>query len=263
MHIKLLSLNCFGIPISFNKKLRFTNIAKSVADINPDIIFFQEVWMNSDRKTLNKILSKNGYSIYPKTYARYGPGGLIIFVKSLKINDLCFFRFKDSGPLTALTIHEKIAGKGFQGLKIKIDNTEITVIHTHLLCAYGRGDKMLTAMKNELAQISSYIGKNKSPLLIVGDINLFPDDDIFLEFKKTLSLHDCLKKDQYTVELTNLNRGKMMNLYSTGPFRTDYILTNNLLKAEEVKIVFKNTLISNGKKFQLSDHYAILANILW
>lgn len=259
--LSIICLNCFGIPVSFNRKLRFGNIADKILETDPDLVLLQEVWMKSDRNILDKKLSKKYFS-YPKTTKSFSSGGLMTFSKNIDLENFEFHKFKNQPPITLITIPDRIGGKGFQTFRIHLGNKEIQIINAHLFCAYDKRVRFLQIIEHQLAEISSYINDTRSSLIVAGDLNLTPDDTRIIDFRKQLDLTDGLPKSENTIDLKNLNRGKIMNMFSSEPLRTDYILTNKLIRIVEEKVVFKEIQVTGNKRFQTSDHFGVFAKIL-
>lgn len=260
-HLNILSLNCFGLPFIPKKKLRFTAITEKIIKTNPDIVLLQEVWMKKERQLLAEKLSK-AYTVYPIKHKNYCSGGLVLFVKKLIIYNYKFHKFNNQGPLTLISLPDRIGGKGFQSFELIFNGEKVLVINAHLLCAYGRDTRMIDAIKNQLEQIINFVDNTKMPVMIIGDLNLLPDDQEIIDFKHKLGLIDGLSNDENTIDINNLNRGKVSNVFSPKSFRTDYILTNTKVNVIEEKVIFKEIINKNGIDFQLSDHFGIKAKII-
>lgn len=260
--LKIVSLNCFGIPTSWNRNIRFNYIADRILELKPDLVTLQEVFIKSDREILIKKLS-GVYDYYPKKFQGMGPGGLLVFGKNnLNIEDFEFHKFHDPGPLRLVSIPDISSGKGFQTFKINFSNKKIQIIHAHTLCGYGRDPQMLDSITNQLNQINDFIKDQNVPMILAGDLNCYHYDQFFIDFTNKLKLKEKLATSEFTIDLNNLNRGKIYNLYLKGNVRTDYVMANSKLTIDEEKIIFNEYFEKNNKRYQPSDHFGILAEII-
>src|SRR3989344_6744442 len=132
--MKIITLNCFLPPWSFNRNIRLPFIVKALVQENPDIIFLQEVFFKSDAKYLIENLLKQGYadyfyskslltiSKYPFTSKKYQD-----FKHPLYFNPIFFL----------IKILNSIYGKGYQVLELVISEQPIVLVNIHLFSAYG------------------------------------------------------------------------------------------------------------------------------
>jgi endonuclease/exonuclease/phosphatase family metal-dependent hydrolase len=259
--ISILNLNCYGIPTLFNKRIRFENIAKESLKINPDIMVFQEVWMVQEANILINKLAPAGYKVFPETFKNFGSGGLIAFIKNIEVRDYKFKKFSYPGPFNFVTAPEWVAGKGFQTFTLNVNGTSAKMINTQLLCDYNRTEKIMATIRNQLGEITDALSKNNLPLILAGDINIQPTDPLLIDFIKHLNLKEYLQVEEITVDLNNLNRGKISNLFKPKSFRVDYVFTDQKFDKVESEIIFKEPLEVGGVKLHLSDHFGILTKI--
>lgn len=260
-NLKVLSLNCFGIPISFNRKTRFREIAKAILTTQPNIAMLQEAIFTSDRKIIQEALENDGYKSYPSDNINLKNGGLMTFVKGIKVESFVFYRFKNQGAKTLLTLPDRVLGKGFHFLKTNFNGERLDVINAHFVCRYGDTPKDRLGYGYQMAELLEFIDKNNgSSLILGGDINVRPNSEDILELKSRLHLIDSLKDESYTIFPTNLNRGRLMNTYNdSNPFRTDYILFGEKAKVLKAGVIYTEPVILGSKRYHLSDHFGILA----
>lgn len=259
--ISILCLNCFGIPTSFNRKIRFENIAKESLKISPDIMVFQEVWLEREAHILISSLVPAGYKVFPETFKSYNSGGLITFIKNITVETYKFNKFSYPGPFTFVTAPEWIAGKGLQIFTLDHNGIKISMVNTQLLCDYNRTKKIMASIKNQLKEINKTLVNSDFPLILAGDINLEPNDLLLKDFVDKLSLKEDLSADDITVDIRNLNRGIISNMFKRKSFRVDYIFTNNKFNNIKSEIIFKDTLNLDGNTFNLSDHFGIIKTL--
>lgn len=261
--LKILCLNCFGSPISFNRSTRFKLIAKEIEKLNPDLVMLQEVITPSHKEILSDELGKFGWKFYSNRNGFFESGGLIMLSKKLELTDLKFHKFDEQGPINFLSLTDRFLGKGFQTTSTKINNKDILIINTHLLCLYSKGTKNINAQRKQFNQLTSFIKDKKiNNVILSGDLNADPTSVEVLNLEKSCNLFDTLYKTTPTIDPSNLNRHGLLNMLGNGkPYRTDYILISNNLNLKESGVVFDKTQIINNKPVNLSDHYGIIANL--
>jgi endonuclease/exonuclease/phosphatase family metal-dependent hydrolase len=261
--ITICSLNCFDSPLSSNTNTRFELITEGLTKISPDIILLQEVVFARHRKILVEGLKKTGYNFYPENHTNFTTGGLMIITKNFTIDNFKFVKFKNQGPFSALSLTDRILGKGFQIANILLNNKNYLLVNTHLLCKYKETSNDRQAFQKQINELTDYLkALKKESIIIGGDINALPDSNEILALKKILSLKDPANEAVFTVFPENTNRGRLMNMFGNGkPFRTDYILLSPSIIVGRFEIIFNKTVISGAKKINLSDHYGLLVEI--
>ncbi|MBP9758707.1 endonuclease/exonuclease/phosphatase family protein [Candidatus Dojkabacteria bacterium] len=260
--VSVVCLNCFGIPIPVHKKIRFKLIAEELDKISPDIIALQEVFVWTNRNILIDKL-KDQYYIYPEKFLPFSSGGLITFIKNgIKVNKFKFSRFKDQGNKTLISIPDGIAGKGYQTFELLINKKIINFINCHLLCQYNRTAILESSYMKQIDELISTKSTLCRSIILSGDLNDHPESKAMSKLKTSIGLSENLMADEFTIDLDNLNRGKIMNIFSNGkPYRTDYTFVSNDLEIKSQSIVFKNPIEFNSKKYHLSDHYGVYTEI--
>lgn len=185
--LKILCLNCFGSPISFNRSLRFKLIAKEIEELSPDLVMLQEVITPGYKKILSNELSKFDWKFYSNRNGFLESGGLIMLSKKLEIQNLKFHKFNEQGPIYFLSLTDRVLGKGFQTASIKFNNKDILIINTHLLCLYSKGAKDINAQQKQFNQLTNFIKNQKiNNVVLSGDLNANPTSAEVLNLKKEL-----------------------------------------------------------------------------
>jgi len=263
MKLTIVTLNCYGIPFSPNRKGRFNLIAQEIERLNPDVVMLQEVWFKRDRRILEKLLLPKGWVFLPKNFSHHGPGGLLLITRGLSLNDYQFFKFKDQGPIKIPSVIDRLAGKGFQFVSLQKGNGQFSLINSHLLCRYRGGIQITKSHFRQLKQLKEFVESLKGPVILGGDLNINSSSQKTTSFKNELKLNERLGKKEFTVDPKNLNRKRVgiMNLYYKYPYRCDYIFTDSAFYMAHEKVIFKNPLSLGRRIYHLSDHYGLLANV--
>lgn len=260
--LSIVCLNCFGIPVPVKKGVRFKLIAEELNKMSPDIIALQEVFVWTNRNTLiNKLKGK--YYVYPEKFSAFSSGGLITFIKrGIKVNKFKFSKFKEQGNRTLISIPDGLAGKGYQTFKLVINKKVFNFINCHLLCQYNRTNILIESFIKQIDELIEVNRANVSKTILTGDLNDHPDSEGITKLKLRVGLFEKLRADEFTIDLHNLNRGKIMNIFSNGkPYRTDYTFVSNDLEIKSQSIIFKEPIELNSKRYHLSDHYGILTEL--
>ena len=261
--LSVFCLNCFGSPISFNRSLRFKLIAKEIEKINPDLVMLQEVISPSYMKILHNELDKFGWKFYSSRSGLLVSGGLVIISKKLELMNLEFYKFKEQGPITFLSLTDRILGKGFQTAECKINGKNMLLINTHLLCLYSKRKRDYLAQEKQIDQLSNFITtRNIDNIILSGDLNNDPDSTMILNFRNKHNLVDTLDTKEITVDNNNLNRKGLLKLLGDNkPYRTDYVFVTKDMNIEKSEVIFKASQKVNGTNIHLSDHCGVLVKL--
>ena len=260
--ISIICLNCFGSPLSVNWKIRYKLITNELQKIDPDLICLQEVFTYKQRKTLYDALSVR-YNIFYDDFFGFCKGGLVSFVKKeINVNNYRFEEYLNQGSFLTLAITDRISRKGIQSFKLNINGRDFCLVNTHLLCTYGNYKSDLLQHSLQILQLTKSILETHLNLILCGDLNVSPTNQLLTELKSKNNLVEYLDTTSITVSPTNLNRGVLLNYYGEKkPYRTDYVFATKSLEVVTQEIVFKDIMKYNNKEYNLSDHYGIFTEL--
>ncbi len=263
MKLKVLSLNCFGAPQSFNRNQRFEKIGHELIDLNPNIIALQEVYFSNDRDRLLSSFNRDFLSYYSKGPLKTTVGGLITLISGFKSEDVGFNRFNDQGPIALLPLFDRLAPKGFQHIKLFQKDRVIDFINVHFICVYKDKQNYRLAYSNQMKQLIEYIVRNCGvDVLIAGDLNRDAYSDEIIRLKSELKLYESLNNEAITVSSENTNRKGLTNIYSGyRSFRTDYVFSSQSVEIVSAKIVLDELYDIGHNKSHLSDHFGVMSEI--
>ncbi len=257
--MKILTLNCFLVPLlSPSPKTRIKLIAKKINEINPDLVFLQEVPLKSHKEELIKLLSKYNYN-----YITHGGllkmGGGLCFFSKFPITEKKFYEFSKSGYWTDMSFLDKLAGKGFMKLKIQAGNQVYYCFHAHLTCNYkndySKNNKGLILIKQQIKEIAKEIRKISlaNPCFIIGDLNMHPGTKIYKDFMKKTKAEDI----SLFHDPSFIGKPSKIRKYfdKSCPGKLDYIFYRG-----QAKINYMTNYVYNENEF-LSDHKGILTEI--
>ena len=260
----LFSLNCFGVPYSFNRKRRFNLIAKAILERQPDLVLLQEVTSPRDRGILYSVLEPAGYDCYPKNSIYFSEGGLFMATR-LPVMSYNFEHYAHKGPFLPISWLGRILKKGFQTAQLKAANGDrVTVINTHLLANYhGLKTETMSQMK-QLDQLMGTIKKyEKGAMIVAGDFNFTPKS----------SLYHCLMMNTRLLDPFDGGSNSTLSpayyrqwwLYQSiwdELKRLDYIFLNSLKCAGKKEILFSKPVRTARGYTYLSDHNAVTADFV-
>ena len=152
-------------PAKLKKSPKILNeIANAIKSVNPDVVGLQEVYGKSMAKELSKLLGME-YS-----YRRHGDNehaawwGVAILSKHKILKTKSYSVFSGgSKPYRARTL--LMSNIDFKGKTISLYNT-------HYQDKNG-------ALKKEPKYTMKKISKSKNPVILMGDLNMLPDDPLF------------------------------------------------------------------------------------
>ena len=174
--LSILTYNIHGLPWEPDHT---GPIASWSGSCGADVLCFQEVFTETRRSTLQRILEDHGYSVYiPNDIIRtFLSSGLCIAVKSSsswKIQSMQFI------PFFEYAFWDSIANKGFFSVVLQhVNGKKIQIVNTHL-----QSDSELSLLYNitriyytnhvrtkQLEEIVKTYGTSELPTVIIGDLN--------------------------------------------------------------------------------------------
>lgn len=165
MKIKVLNLNCwlFPQPFSCDIKRRLNLLVAFIKKENPDIVTLQEVWLNRYVDYLHKRLP-DYFAFYSHSFF-FNKTGLLTLTKIKPLNsEVFYFPFTKKHNFTELLCH-----KGYLRLTLKLSNSKLDLINTHLYASFSHASINIPPGQFEI--VSKKLNKNS---ILCGDFNLEP-----------------------------------------------------------------------------------------
>ena len=262
MKIKIFNLNFFGLPLFFNKEIRYRFLLQKIKKLSPDLIFLQEIIFRKDVQKLASSLEERGYKTYFKLGRVFNRGGLFIGSR-LKVIQADFVPFTDQGPIFSSAFFERLIIKGFLYIEIREFKKEFFLATSHL-CYYEHFYlKHQKEPLTSLAQTKQIIAffKNKKNVIIGGDFNFLPEARSYALMKDKGRYKEVSKGRIKTLSPENFNRQKFLKLGITHlkPITFDYIFYKGGIKRIKAKRIADKPFVFQKKSYYLSDHYGIEA----
>lgn len=261
--LSLLSFNCFGVPTT-----RTTARLRLLADIlnqEPyDVVALQEVQTNRYCRQL--ITECTAYPYHAFTPFVHAPKGGLLLLSRLPIQSKDFVLFRERGLWYTPALTDWILHKGVQVICLELGDLSLTVMNTHLTANY-LGDWEARGMfaqqeHQQLLQIAEMV-QTEPPenfVIVCGDFNV-PRGSWLMQSMLTASgLTDPAQEDrQPTLRL----RPGMGTRYAQPIDFSLYRAPSGLHIQSETRLRFKDKILSNGKLWELSDHYATELRLSW
>ncbi len=168
--IKVLSANLllFPTPFFFNQEQRIDEFAKCVRELNPDIIFMQEVWDNTSLSLLIAAL--------PDYYSIHSPGIGYNYSGLLTLSRFAPKRARIRRFSTSIrhSLEEFIAQKSILSVELAAGQHPLHLLNTHLYSAPpGRNYRPNVDQFKLLADIAKSV---QGKTIVGGDMNLRPEE---------------------------------------------------------------------------------------
>jgi endonuclease/exonuclease/phosphatase family metal-dependent hydrolase len=245
-----------------SSNIRFSNIADGknswdarkdfylsvMNSIHPDILSSQEGRENQLRElefglTDMNLVDQNRTWIDERMYP------CIYTTSSIEVRDSGDKWLSDTPDIAGTKLTDSAFPRLLTWSRLKEREKEFIVFNMHL--DHTTDDVRLSQAKVAVAEIHK-INKNSLPIIVMGDFNSAPDQDVYRYFIKELGLIDPWryhKKEEHTTY------HKFLGIYPEG-VRIDWILHTEEFKTKEIKLLKDNR---DGR--YLSDHFPIFCDI--
>ncbi len=180
LRLRVVTWNLWGIMFLTPRRAeRMQIIAREIVKLKPDIVGFQEVFVQADRDLLTTALREAGLP-----HSRYFPSGLVgsgvLLVSRYPIESVGFIRYAENGRPEAVHHGDWWAGKGLSLSTLRLPNdTLLYVANTHMHARYrGQYHATQLAQARQLIPWATRVKATNAPALWLGDWNNKPDSDV-------------------------------------------------------------------------------------
>ncbi|GAB1605173.1 putative neutral sphingomyelinase [Argonauta hians] len=175
--LKVLTLNCWGIPIPIickDQKLRIQEIAKALSKSDYHIVLLQEIWWYDDFVHIQEMVAHNlPYSHY--FHSGCIGSGICVF-SQYPIHDVLYFDYRLNGYAHKILHGDWFAGKGVGLFKVIVNRLHINVYTTHIHAEYSdTNDEYFMHRLVQSFQLSQFIKQTSSncdAIIVGGDCNM-------------------------------------------------------------------------------------------
>lgn len=245
LELKVVTFNIQDLPfVSEHRAERMKAIFAKLLVLDPDVVGFQEAFLERDRDMLlGELLNTRLVNTQYFGSGRVGSGLLI--ASAWPIREAWFHQYRASAPWYKLWEGDFWAGKGVAVARIALENGDFfDFFNTHAQAGYGNPAYKLVreAQMREMADFVQKAHVSSIPAIVVGDLNCRVGDQDY----------------QGLVDGAGLER--LMTLDS----RIDHILGKNdpqyAFEVLETREIAESVSV-NGKQFELSDHTGYMSTI--
>ena len=179
-----------------DRQVRMRHIARALADLDPDIVGFQESFIDKDRQILIRALESTRlrhHHCYPS-----GVGGSGLLISSAwPIREVFFHRYSVSGPPHRVWEGDYWAGKGVALARVETPAGMLDFYNTHAQAGYG-GSNYVEVRKQQMAELAAFMNGSRAgaaPAFLVGDMNCSPGEEDCEIVVREAGLRRLMKKD--------------------------------------------------------------------
>ena len=181
VRMRVVTWNLWGLLwLTPRRAERMQIIAREIVKMKPDIVGFQEVFVQSDRDLLKTTLREAGLP-----HAHYFPSGLVgsglLLVSRYPIESDGFIRYAENGRPEAVHHGDWWAGKGLSLSTLRLPGGSLLFVgNTHMHAGYRGHPYHATklAQGRQLMPWARRVKETGLPALWLGDWNNKPDNDV-------------------------------------------------------------------------------------
>jgi len=246
LELKVATFNIQDLPfIGENRPERMRAIAMKLLVLDPDVVGFQEAFVEADRNLLIAEL-KNTRLQHHQYYGSGMVGSGLLISSAYPIEEAWFTQFAESGPWFKLWEGDFWAGKGVALARLALPDGlgYLDFFNTHAQAGYGNPyyKQVRLAQLRQMAQFINDARAIRLPGLVVGDINCRPDSEEY----------NALVSESGLVRLMTLDSG-IDHIFGIENDAYAYEVLETHEIAERVRV--------NQKEFDLSDHSGYISTI--
>jgi len=243
--LKIVTFNIQDLwVVGSDRPERMRAIAAKLQILDPDIVGFQESFIEEDREILLndlRLTRLQHHQYFPSAFAGSG----LLICSAFPLEEVFFHRYSVSNPWWKLWEGDWWAGKGVGFARIKIaDGHYLDFFNTHAQAGYGNPAYKIVREEQmrEAAEFINGAQCESLPVFFVGDLNCAPGSP------------------DYQAAYDGANLERVMSIDSG----IDHILAvkkpgYNIEVLDTVK--FQEVVKINGKQFTLSDHNGFMSTL--
>lgn len=171
--VKIVTFNIQDLfVVGRNRPARMRHIGRVLADLDPDIVGFQESFIKKDREVLIEALEKTRLH-YHQYYSSGLAGSGLLIASAWPIREAFFHRYSISGPAQRIWEGDFWAGKGVALARIETPAGMLDFYDTHAQAGYGRSSYR-EVRRYQMAELAAFMNASRirtAPAFLVGDMN--------------------------------------------------------------------------------------------
>ena len=243
--LKVITFNIQDLAlVSEERPRRMRGIGAALLVLDPDIVGFQESFIEADREILLAELAHTRLQHHQYYPSATGGSGLLIS-SVFPIKEVYFHRYTVSNPAYKIWEGDWWAGKGVALARLELpEGGSFDIYNTHAQAGYGNPDYDIVRTQ-QMAELAAFVTASQcttTPTFVVGDMNCRPGDADFETAVKGAGLVRAMVGDSRIDHIFNVK-----NPYYS--FRV----------VETVPI--EHTVKLGDKELELSDHTGWMSTI--
>jgi endonuclease/exonuclease/phosphatase family metal-dependent hydrolase len=263
LHLRLLSLNCLGVPFLPGTRARLATLGRDLDASDLDIICLQEIQFAGFVPLLRARLP--GFPHVAHVPFLHAPkGGLMTFSRR-PLAGREFTLYRTSGHVYTPAVADWLLRKGVLATRLTVGDTPVVVLNTHLLANYS-GDwspynRFARQQQQQLAQLEEVVNaiEPEALLLLAGDFNVPRGSWLYDAFVHGTRLQDLMADSAApTYRRAFLMPGRYAQaidfVFARPPAGRRLRASARLVYEDQVELV-------NGWTSYISDHYGIRAEL--
>lgn len=267
MLLRVLSFNTWGVPFfSRDRAARMRAIGRAIAEMDFDVVGFQEVFYVKDRRLLIEAAARAGL-VYSHYFHSGVMGSGLLTLSRYPIVQTSFKRFKLNGRPQDLVRMDYYAGKGVGRVRMATPDGPVDVYNSHLIAPYLEfgPDRFAAHRVAQAVEMGRYIVEQSSEVaaVLVGDMNCYPDDTTYATMVLAGSLLEaCNEACAGETEAILADRNGYATIHP--PDHYDYVFgrsgPKHHLVSKRTRFVLGGEPEPNPDGLRgYSDHYGVLA----
>jgi endonuclease/exonuclease/phosphatase family metal-dependent hydrolase len=157
--------------VGWNRPARMRALGQLMQEFQPDIVGWQEAFIDSDRELLIHSLEGSGL-VYHEYYPSATMGSGLMISSRYPIREALFHRFEASNPWHRVWEGDWWAGKGVALARIE-GKGFVDIFNTHAQAGYGR-PSYIEVRKDQMRETAAFMAAASlptAPVFYMGDIN--------------------------------------------------------------------------------------------
>jgi endonuclease/exonuclease/phosphatase family metal-dependent hydrolase len=191
--LKVVTFNIQDLAwVSEERPRRMRGIGAALLILDPDIVGFQEAFVEGDREILLAELAHTRLKHHQYYPSGTGGSGLLI-ASAFPIKEVYFHRFSVANPFYRVWEGDWWAGKGVALARVELPDGRgfFDFYNTHAQADYGNPAYGIVRMQ-QMAELAEFVNGSQcatTPTFVVGDMNCRPGDEDFETAVKGAGLH--------------------------------------------------------------------------
>jgi endonuclease/exonuclease/phosphatase family metal-dependent hydrolase len=252
--VRFVSYNVWGLkwPLASDREARVAKLGEALAELKPDVVALQEVWVEEDGSRIAEDLAKAGL-----IHSHHASDGLLgsglLLASRWPLEGVRFRPFSMGGKPHKVYRGDWFARKGVLQARVQTPAGPLHVANTHLHARYGSSEFHPIQITQAL-ELTDWVGAHgaapppvgpdpaRPPFVLAGDLNS--------------------ERNEHPFQVIAARAG--LEVPSRKELRIDWVLTRDggarQVIVRKVRHVLTDPVpVGDGRKLKLSDHPAVLA----